>query len=235
MPTCGTETIYRLAAIVLILAAATLAFPLPAVRAQVRADQAFPMRPGTYWIYRGTVKWTEPNSADVREQVIDWKMEIVGLDDFAPYLVASVKGSPDDLVWYSRDKPRGDYAIVKNGGKYYRLGGSIAAEWQAHLNADTMFADIPFRPGTCLGIDVNTKRDNATQCWFVQGASSVQLLGVKGIPSNRKFTSYKISYLDNTSHTYFDFVPGVGMTSYLFGHHGTVSEVDVKLVEFHPG
>jgi len=26
---------------------------------QVTPDNGFPMRPGTYWIYRGTVKWTE--------------------------------------------------------------------------------------------------------------------------------------------------------------------------------
>jgi hypothetical protein len=35
------------------------------------------MRPGTYWIYRGNVKWTEPNTANVRDQFLDWKVEVL--------------------------------------------------------------------------------------------------------------------------------------------------------------
>ena len=33
----------------------------------------------------------------------------------------------------------------------------------------------------------------------------------------------------------FGFIPGVGISGYAYRHHGTISEVDVHLIEFHPG
>jgi len=36
-------------------------------------------------------------------------------------------------------------------------------------------------------------------------------------------------------HTIIDFVPGIGITGYSYIHHGTVSEVKVKLVDFRVG
>src|SRR5262245_61232464 len=59
--------------------------------------------------------------------------------------------------------------------------------------------------------------------------------GVKGMSSNQQFIEATISYYANTDHTWFRFVPGVGITSYIFGHHGSVSEAELKLVEFHLG
>jgi len=32
-----------------------------------------------------------------------------------------------------------------------------------------------------------------------------------------------------------EFVPGVGITRYTFFHHGTVSETDLRLIEYHKG
>jgi hypothetical protein len=61
------------------------------------------------------------------------------------------------------------------------------------------------------------------------------LEGVKGVSSNQQFIEATISYYANTDHTWFRFVPGVGITSYIFGHHGSVSEAEHKLVEFHLG
>ena len=31
------------------------------------------------------------------------------------------------------------------------------------------------------------------------------------------------------------FVPGIGITRYVFSHHGTVAEADVRLIEFRRG
>jgi hypothetical protein len=90
------------------------------------ATEGFPMRLGTYWIYHGNVKWTEGDN--VREQDLDWKMEITNLDKSAPYEVAAVKGSPEDLMWYTPGKPRGDYLLVRNGGKYYWLQPGYASD-----------------------------------------------------------------------------------------------------------
>src|SRR5207247_3019280 len=50
----------------------------PALSAGGRqAPEPFPLRPGTYWIYRGTVKWTPSGSAETRQEAVTWKMEVL--------------------------------------------------------------------------------------------------------------------------------------------------------------
>jgi hypothetical protein len=35
----------------------------------------FPLKPGTYWVYEGTVMWTV--GTEVKEKIITWRMEVV--------------------------------------------------------------------------------------------------------------------------------------------------------------
>jgi hypothetical protein len=35
-------------------------------------------------------------------------------------------------------------------------------------------------------------------------------------------------------HHFLDIVPGLGITRYLYGHHGTVAESEVKLISVRP-
>jgi hypothetical protein len=141
-------------------------------------------------------------------------------------------------------KERGDYLMVRDGGQYYRVRIGKDEDVTAilsgfgpddRLNLDTLFLDLPLHEGMCFGRDPNAKRDDSLYCWAVSRPVVTQFREVKGIPSNKQFETFTLSYRANTDHTYFDFVPGIGISSYLFGHHGTVSEVDVKLVEYHPG
>jgi hypothetical protein len=60
-------------------------------------------------------------------------------------------------------------------------------------------------------------------------------LNVKGVPSGEQALEYELTYRANTDHTIISFVSGIGITSYVAGHHGTVSEVNVKLTEYRAG
>jgi hypothetical protein len=202
----------------------------------------FPMQPGTYWVYRGTVKWQAGN--EVRQVNIDWKMEVVQRVSIGQYDVALLKGHPDDLWWYNPGKMRGDYLLVKDGGKYYKQGPlspqdlstflSDPKQLPLQLQLDSNFLDLPFQEGMCLGKDPIDREDNM-YCWLMREARPIKIEGVKGVSSNQQFIEATISYYANTDHTWFKFVPGVGITSFIFGHHGSVSEAELKLVEFHLG
>jgi hypothetical protein len=69
-------------------------------------------------------------------------------------------------------------------------------------------------------------------CWNVLEEKQVAL-NVKGIDTGHTMTEFTIMQYTGPDHSIFSFVPGVGITRYQYVHHGTVSEVDVQLVEFH--
>jgi hypothetical protein len=71
-------------------------------------------------------------------------------------------------------------------------------------------------------------------CWNVLEKEQVEL-DVRGIDVERTMTEFMIAQYTLPDHTIFSFIPGIGITRYQYVHHGTDSEVDVHLVEFHPG
>lgn len=69
-------------------------------------------------------------------------------------------------------------------------------------------------------------------CWIVGSPHPAALDGVKGVAPGKR-TAYEIEYMTNPDDVEFDFVPGVGITSYEYHHHGTIAETELHLVEFH--
>lgn len=211
---------------------------------QIAPGEGLPMRPGTYWIFRGNVKWAGPDN-NVREELLDWKVEVMRSALVGRYEVAVMNGDPGDLIWYETGKQRRDYLIVRDGAKYYRLPldkrdeaaalFSDVRRLESRLNLYSLFLDLPLREGMCFGREPENKRNDNFFCWAVSRPTAGRINGVKGISSEQQLTTFNLRYYANTDHTIIDFVPGIGITSYVFAHHGTVSEVDVKLVEYHPG
>jgi hypothetical protein len=48
-------------------------------------------------------------------------------------------------------------------------------------------------------------------------------------------TEYSLAYRSCPGHELRDFVPGIGVTSFEYHHHGTLSEISDRLLEFHSG
>ena len=112
---------------------------------------------------------------------------------------------------------------------------ALISDLDSHLNLESLFLDLPLHQGMCFGRDPEGKRNDVFYCWAIEQPTTGLIKNVRGIPSNKQFTTFTVSYRANTDHTYVDFVPGIGITSFVFGHHGTVSEVAVNLVEYNPG
>lgn len=59
---------------------------------------------------------------------------------------------------------------------------------------------------------------------------------IRGVPSARPRMEHTLIYRTNPDHQVAAWLPGIGLTAYVYSHHGTASEVNMKLVEFHvPG
>jgi hypothetical protein len=63
----------------------------------------------------------------------------------------------------------------------------------------------------------------------------MSLSGIAGLPHEmpQEVDSYSLAYRTLPDDTKIDFVPGVGIVTYEYHHHGTVADTEVKLVEFH--
>jgi hypothetical protein len=207
----------------------------------------FPLATGTYWIYRGPVKWTPVNSSEVNEQVLSWKMEVTETIQREHVLGAVLKGHPMDLAWYEEGKAPGDYLIVRvSGHQFYLLTGQRMEDALAKLrdkdddligvvHDDELFLDLPLTIGKVFGEAFQITRQDGSYYWIVEGEEQVRLADVHGVPTGTTATEYQLAFLARTDSQRVGYVPGIGLTHYAYVHHGSVAEADLKLVEYHAG
>lgn len=207
----------------------------------------FPLLKGSAWIYQGTVKWTEPASGQVHEKRLTWKMEVVESLRRGHVAAAVLKGHPADLAHYREDQAPGDYVIVQVGtAKFYLLREPRAKEALVRLRdakdllhglvrEEEIFLDTPLVGGKVFGEAEQITRGDGSYCWIVESETPIELKEIKGVGSTNGRACYRLVYRTRPDHTQFDFVPEVGITRYIYVHHGTVAEADLKLVEYRQG
>lgn len=211
--------------------------PIPTVEL---AFDVFPLSKGTYWLYEGKVEWQEDST--VKKDTVTCKMEVVDVIERENLTAYRMKGHPDDLAWYEPDRLPADYLIIKIGPKYYRADD--LAIWDRLedpddalvelVNEGQIFLDLPLWEGKFFGETVQFARPDTFYRWMVENAQTGPL-AVKGAPAKEEQIIYTLAYRSAPDHQLVEFAPGVGITRYVYSHHGTVSEVDAKLVEYYPG
>jgi hypothetical protein len=224
---------------------ATLSFVQPTAYSSAQIADYFPLATGAYWLYQGTVKWTRPNSTPVEvvEQKIQWKMEVTRKVEDNDIVGYEMKGAPWDLAWYEAGQAPSEYSIIRVGtNRFYTADINTTIRL---FNADDILIDlvrpgdllleIPLVPGERFCDDISITRPDGMYCWTVAKVSQVDLNDVKGISSSVSLDEYSIFQVTMPDSSGFTFVPGIGITSYTYRHHGTISECDLKLIEFHPG
>jgi hypothetical protein len=203
-------------------------------------DNYFPLNEGAYWVYKGTVKW-EINQK-IEEKSLTWKMEVIETIKSGPIIGYAMKGYPSDLAWYEEGKERSDYAIVQVGpSRFYKADIEVLERLRNEtdsvgnlIHESQQFLDIPLLPGKKFCEAEQITRADGKYCWIVHEEEQIALDGITGIPSETK-PAYMLTFATLPDHTIIQFVPEVGITQYIYVHHGTVSEVDVKLTEYYPG
>jgi hypothetical protein len=200
------------------------------------APPLFPMTKGTTWTYTGTVGF-QGQDTKMEEVHLSWKAELVDSVDRGASKAALVRGDPRDLIWYSKETKRGCYLAiaVENRELYFQSSPACVlpkGDLSSSLNADNLLLKLPARVGDTFAADPERKNDGR-YAWSVESHDQVSLSDVKGVPAGRKFDAYVLMYRTNPDHQIVTFVPGVGLTEYVYSHHGTPSEVHMKLIEFH--
>lgn len=234
--------IYRLVSLAAIL---FLAWQVVAIAAQTasQASDPFPMRAGTYWVYRGTVRW-DNGREDGGTTKVTWKTEIRKVIRRGNLVAAVINGFPADLDWSDGDTKPGNSLLIRKGqDDYYLIGAADAPEsiksledgnasLDRLLNPDEIYLRLPLKQGAKFCDPENMARDDDMYCWVVSSVDRVSLNDVKGLqPGTRE--AYEIRFATNPDDLTYTFVPGVGIISYEYHHHGTVADTELKLVEFH--
>jgi hypothetical protein len=209
------------------------------------SSDPFPMSKGTYWIYRGTVRWFNGREGGATTKVT-WKTEVQKVIRRGAFVAAVIKGFPSNLDWSDGDPKPGESLLIRTDkDDYYLLGADEAQEGiktlrdsntsvDGLLNADDLILHLPLKKGGKFCDADSMTREDDMYCWVVSSADPASLNDVKGLPASSR-EAYELRYATNPDDTTYTFVPGVGIVSYEYHHHGTVADTELKLVEFHAG
>jgi hypothetical protein len=177
----------------------------------VNSPKLFPMTKGTYWIYRGEVKWQDGER--VKSAKVEWKMEVVEAIFRTEGAAAVLKGSPWDLPWFQPNRERGDYLLVRIGQtKFYLLRHKKVDQALERLkDPSQLLADLvddsdlilqfPLKEGARFGEADQLDREDGMYAWRVERPERVRLRGIKGSPRGEQI-EYSIAFLTNPDHIY---------------------------------
>ncbi len=72
-------------------------------------------------------------------------------------------------------------------------------------------------------------------CWNVGEGKQFEAKSIVGLDISTELWEYPVINQTMPDVSLIYFVPGVGISRYIYSHHGTVSDVDVQLVEYYSG
>ncbi|MDO8686662.1 MAG: hypothetical protein Q7K11_00430 [Candidatus Berkelbacteria bacterium] len=205
-----------------------------ATSVKARSDLDFPLEKGNTWIYRGPVEWTKQNSNQVEKKILEWKMEVVEVFQKPSLTIARIKGHPEDLIWYEKGTPRGEYLIIALENREYYIVSLIEPFKKEFINAfevkdgelidksktSRQFLELPLQKGSKFAIEKDRK-DNM-YCWRCDG--------VREKKSNKK--EFLLTFETGPDCISFGFTPGIGISSYKYVHDGTVANCNLELIKF---
>jgi hypothetical protein len=193
-------------------------------------------------MYQGDIKWTRPNSADVVEQEITWKMEVERVFQRNAIVGYEMSGAPWDLAWYEAGKEPSKYGIIQAGGNFYRVPVETVIRLMNEedslfglVDENDLFLDIPLTAGKKFCEAISIARPDNMYCWNVFEATPLDGSKIKGVDPSQELWEYPIANGTMPDSSLIYFVPGVGISGYFYRHHGTIAESDVHLVEYSPG
>src|SRR6202035_1662955 len=68
-------------------------------RQEPQLDLFFPLTPGTWWLYRGTVRWTDSDTNKPAAAQASIKMQVERVIQKPEFTIAVISGFPSDVGW----------------------------------------------------------------------------------------------------------------------------------------
>jgi hypothetical protein len=217
-----------------------------ALRAQKPASPSafFPLNVGTYWVYKGTVRWDDPESEKPGSADVTWKMTVDRVIRKQGIVAAVVTGFPADLDWSAGTTEPKPWLFIEDE-KHRVFFENLGPEFDlSKLNGDdhvfdkfmvddNLFFQWPVSEGAKFCDEQAKKREDGNYCWNVAETTKKKLQGVSGAPPDEQFI-FRMEYSTLPDDQKIELVQGVGVLGYHYHHHGTVADTELQLVEFHP-
>lgn len=181
-----------------------VALAASAASADAQQRPPFPIEPGLTWTYRGYIRWTGSDQR-VHGDSITWTTKIISVRTGPTARAALVRGWVQDLAWHEPSKKPGYSVLVVRDGQLYHVAAQDSAGASV-LVESFVRASAPPPELTDLVLD------SAVANGRVLGRDTVTV-------EHRSLPDYQL----------IDLVPGVGITRFVYTHHGTVAETDVRL------
>jgi hypothetical protein len=164
-------------------------------------------------------------------------MEVVETFEHGALFAAVLRGHPDDLPFTDGAGARGAWVVVRVKGKLYYLVKATADVLEAArtgvhlqdvLDGSSLFLRRTLAPGKTL-----MDQDGEPTGWVVDSAGRTEV-HVPGAPVGKR-RSYRLVQQFLADHTVVTYVADIGLTHYEYSHHGSLSDVELDLVEVHVG
>lgn len=200
-------------------------------------EAPWPLTKGSYWVYHTEVQ-SQQTTGIIATQLA-WRMEVVDTYRRDAIDVALMRGHPADLAFYTRGAQPRFWVLARVGDRYYVLR-QPAAWSRLHDRADALsdliatsneFFSYPMKPGDIFAQEPG--RNDNLYGWYVEEvrpANLAELSEARSLPEAQEFVL--VNKAENNTETV-TFVPGIGITRYVYHHDGTISEVDAILVQMH--
>ena len=203
----------------------------------------FPLTPGTWWLYRGTVTWTDQQTDKETRAYVTLKMSIEKIIQKPEFTIGVLSGFPRDLDWATGDVPAMPWLLIETKRHEIFLNSlppdfdyakleKDASALDKLLAEDNLLFRWPLKQGMKFGDAESVRRDDALYCWVVASQQTKKLGEIKGVASRPAEISV-LQFTTNPDDTEMELSPGIGILNYQYHHHGTVAETSLTLVEFH--
>jgi hypothetical protein len=210
---------------------------------EAQAELFFPLRAGNWWVYRGTVTWSDQQTEKEARAEVTLKMSVEKVIQKPEFTIAVLSGFPRDLDWATGEVPAMPWLLIETKRHeifvnslppdfdYAKLEKDAAA-LDKFLAEDNLLFRWPLKPGMKFGDAESIGRDDGHYCWVVESQETRKLSDIKGVPVKSAEVSV-LHFITNPDDTEIELSPGTGIISYQYHHHGTVADTSLTLVEFH--
>jgi hypothetical protein len=201
-----------------------------------------PLEKGMQWTYEGKVRWTSVNSAPKGPTKVRWVMEVLDLVTNQSARAAVIRGMPDELSGYDAGfQPRYSVLLCVSN-RVFRF--CEATEQRARNKAHDLLRSSPQTVSDCNEYLVlplakgkewagDDERPDHWYRWYVEAERRTPMR-VKGYPGSRSVPTWTIAYRTCPEHEIVEIAEGIGITRFVYEHHGTVQWADVRLISFTP-
>lgn len=195
-----------------------------------KSNHPFPLSKGNKWTYEANIKYHQRKTDSLIELKMEWTMEVIDTIRHGKYFAAVIKGFPTDLIWYEGKAEKSDLILLQDSNKFYLCTSDSFDTLLKRLrdlndslkdlrNSQWVLFDFPLSKGKTWGGDPDMpERSDSMYAWVVKhGATDT--------------SSAEVQYSTNPDHSIFKFQPNIGITGYYFEHHGTIMQLDMKLIK----